>query len=585
MATLNTLRTRGGIVVSIVIGIALLASLLGNFGNQGASAFQERKMRVGEINGEKIGYTQFTDKVDYLTAIVETSSGRNSLSAEEQDQIRDQAWDFLVSQYALEPGFEAAGFRVGEAEQIDMVDGTYISPVVRSTFINPNTGVYDGTMLRQFVSNLSRDASGRAAMMWEYLKDQMTKQRLVLKYMALVAKGMYVTDLEVDQAVAGSNVASGISYIVENYDRIADSTVSVTKEDIRKYYDAHKNAFRQSASRDVEYVMFDVLPSEEDYAAAEKEVNEMAEVYSNDPGSKSKGGDLGVFAPSQMVPEFGDAILANEKGKVFTVDSHFGTHIAEVTYLSKPTKKVQLATITYRIEPSQTTQQAVYANASKFIAEAHGSYENFDKAVASNSLSKRVARIRNTDRNLNGIDNSREIVRWAFNGEKGDVSAIMDIDGNYIVAAITGVTADGIAPVESVSKQIADILRLRKKGEMLSEELSGKGSLAETASKLETEVKEASGIEFNSFYIEGVGVEPKLIGAVTGVEESAQSKPVAGNAGVYLFDVTSRSAIETVTPESERVRLEANAQAYIIERANQALVDAVEITDNRVKFF
>ena len=55
--------------------------------------------------------------------------------------------------------------------------------------------------------------------------------------------------------------------------------------------------------------------------------------------------------------------------------------------------------------------------------------------------------------------------------------------------------------------------------------------------------------------------------------------------GVYLFDVTSRSAIETVTPESERVRLEANAQAYIIERANQALVDAVEITDNRVKFF
>ena len=69
------------------------------------------------------------------------------------------------------------------------------------------------------------------------------------------------------------------------------------------------------------------------------------------------------------------------------------------------------------------------------------------------------------------------------------------------------------------------------------------------------------------------------------MSKSAQSKPVAGNAGVYLFDVTSRSAIETVTPESERVRLEANAQAYIIERANQALVDAVEITDNRVKFF
>lgn len=144
---------------------------------------------------------------------------------------------------------------VGEAEQIDMVDGTYISPVVRSTFINPNTGVYDGTMLRQFVSNLSRDASGRAAMMWEYLKDQMTKQRLVLKYMALVAKGMYVTDLEVDQAVAGSNVASGISYIVENYDRIADSTVASRRKISANITMRIKTPFRQSASRDVEYVM------------------------------------------------------------------------------------------------------------------------------------------------------------------------------------------------------------------------------------------------------------------------------------------------------------------------------------------
>ena len=97
-------------------------------------------------------------------------------------------------------------------------------------------------------------------------------------------------------------------------------------------------------------------------------------------------------------------------------------------------------------------------------------------------------------------------------------------------------------------------------------------------------------LELTGGIIQGMSGSPiiqdgKLIGAVTGVEESAQSKPVAGNAGVYLFDVTSRSAIETVTPESERVRLEANAQAYIIERANQALVDAVEITDNRVKFF
>lgn len=43
--------------------------------------------------------------------------------------------------------------------------------------------------------------------------------------------------------------------------------------------------------------------------------------------------------------------------------------------------------------------------------------------------------------------------------------------------------------------------------------------------------------------------------------------------------------MDNVTPESEKVRLEASAQAYIMERVNQALTEQSKITDNRVKFF
>ena len=115
--------------------------------------------------------------------------------------------------------------------------------------------------------------------------------------------------------------------------------------------------------------------------------------------------------------------------------------------------------------------------------------------------------------------------------------------------------------------------------------LQEESSLAEVASKLNLEVKEAANIDFNSFYIESVGVEPKLIGAVTGAKENTLSKPVAGQKGVFLFDVTSRAKVDNVTPESEKVRLEASAQAYIMERVNQALTEQSKITDNRVKFF
>ena len=516
----------------------------------------------------------------------------------------------------------------------------------------------------------------------------MIQQRYLSKYITLVAKGMYVTDLEVEQGVANSDITSAISYIVKDYSQVADSTIDISQAEVKKYYDAHKNIFRQTASRDIEYVLFDVLPSDSDYVDAEKHINEIAAefavsetplqyatlnsqnptekryftedqlpaelaafafgansngmygptkegdmytmarvadskmlpdsvgarhiligadqkatadsilnalkggasfaelsaTYSQDPGAKAKDGDLGVFQPEQMVPEFSEAVLETNKGDYFTVQTQFGIHVGQVTYKSEPKKKVQLATITYKIEPSETTQQTIYANASKFISEAAGSYENFEKAATDNSLSKRVVRIKNTDRNVSGINNSREIVRWAYNGNKGDVSAIMEVDGNYVIAAITGVSEDGIAPLETVSPQIVSILREQKKGEILAQEMTG-SSLAEVASKLDLEVKEAANIDFNSFYIESVGVEPKLIGAVTGAKENTLSKPVAGQKGVFLFDVTSRAKVDNVTPESEKVRLEASAQAYIMERVNQALTEQSKITDNRVKFF
>ena len=578
---------------------------------------------------------------------------------------------------------------MSENEQVDMVDGNYISPVITGTFVNPNTGVYDPAMLRNFVSNMDQDPTGKAGMIWNYMKNQMVKQRLFTKYVGLVSKGIYVTDLEVEQGVNNANSLSNIAYILKEYSQIPDSTVTVPESDVRKYYKEHERMFRQSASRDIEYVVFDVLPSQDDYAAVEKTVNEMAaefaaaenpfqfatlnsqippvkryltenqlpaplagyafgpdskqmygpvldndvytmarvadvkmlpdsigarhillpadkkaqadsiltalkggasfaelsEKYSIDPQAKLRGGDLGVFSPDQMVEEFSQAALDTKQGDFFETTTRFGIHIGQVTSKSKPVKKVQLAVITDKVEPSEATQQAVYGKVSQFIAAANGSAENFAKAVSDNALSKRVARIHNTERNISGMDNSREIVRWAFNAEQGDVSPVTEVDGNYVVALLTGVSEDGIAPLTAVSQNIATILRQQIKGKMLSDSLSGGTSLQAVATKVGAEVKEAGDVDFNSFYVNGVGVEPALIGAVSAVQPGALSKPVVGMAGVYLFDVTGRQNTDNVTSESERARLESMGLSYLSERVSQVLVEAANVKDNRVKFF
>lgn len=688
MATLNTLRTKGGVIVSIVIGIALLAFLLGDLSSANGM-LNSRKMRVGEINGTHIGYLEYTNLVDNLTAVQQAMSGKDALSNEEQDQVKEMAWDELINQYALNPGFEDLGMTVSEAEQVDMVDGAYLSPVINNVFTNPNTGMFDPAILRNFVANISQDASGRSAMIWNYLKAQMTRQRLMSKYVDLIGKGIFVTDLEIQQAVANANTNSSISYIRRDYDLIADSLVNVSESEVRDYYNKHQRLFRQTATRDIEYVVFDVLPSEQDYADAAKYVDQMAsefeasetplqyamlnsqaqpsqvylgenqlpgnlagfafgpnadklygpvlesdtytiarvadskmmpdsigarhiliaadnaaladslekvlrsggdfaalaQEYSIDPQAAQQGGDLGVFPPERMIPEFSQAALAVDKGQFFRVTTPYGIHLGQLTYKSKPVKKVQLATISYKIEPSEMTQQTIYGNVSKFISEASGSYENFKKATTDNALAKRVARIHNTDRDLNGMTNSREVVRWAFNAKKGEVSPIMEVDGNYVIAALDAATEDGHTPIEQISQQIAEVIRHEKKGRMLADSLSGGTSLAEMASRTGAEIKQAAGIEFNGFYIEGVGVEPTLIGAVTAVEPGKLSKPVIGGQGVFLFDVTARENVPTTTPESEKVRLQASAAAYMGERVSQALLDDSKIVDKRVKFF
>ncbi|MET3729780.1 foldase protein PrsA [Fictibacillus halophilus] len=58
----------------------------------------------------------------------------------------------------------------------------------------------------------------------------------------------------------------------------------------------------------------------------------LAEEYSKDPGSKSKGGDLGFFGKGAMVPEFDKVAFTLEKGKTSElVKSEYGYHIIKVT--------------------------------------------------------------------------------------------------------------------------------------------------------------------------------------------------------------------------------------------------------------
>jgi peptidyl-prolyl cis-trans isomerase D len=266
------------------------------------------------------------------------------------------------------------------------------------------------------------------------------------------------------------------------------------------------------------------------------------------------------------------------------VVSQFGLHIVQLTYKSAPVSKAQIATITYKVDPSAKTMQDIFSKATTFVTAAGNSAAGFQQAVSDEALSKRSIRIRNTDRTLSGLNNSKELIRWAFNGKQGDVSGIMEMDGDYLVAALTDVKEDGFSTVEQVSAQIRTTLLNEAKGEMIAAEMTG-DSLDAIATAAGTEVKDATGVQYSGFYIPELGVEPALIGAMSALPQGQLSKPVKGVSGVYVFDVTGIVSDDAATTESEKARLDAAATSYLNERTMQALVEGSEVTDMRVKFF
>jgi peptidyl-prolyl cis-trans isomerase D len=96
---------------------------------------------------------------------------------------------------------------------------------------------------------------------------------------------------------------------------------------------------------------------------------EAAMKYSEDKGSKIKGGDLGWFKRKQMVPEFEEAAFSGEVNKLYIAATQFGFHLIKTTKKGKETNQVRLATLSRKVVASTETYQKAYSETSKFASE------------------------------------------------------------------------------------------------------------------------------------------------------------------------------------------------------------------------
>lgn len=677
MASLNTLRTKFGIVLSIVIAGALLAFILSLKTEMG---FSGNDPRVGVIDGEKINYSEYYNQYEQVKA----QSGAQESNEQQSAMLANAAWQALIGKYVLTPGFDKMGLRVTEPERMSMVSGQHPSQAFYNAFADPRTGEYNVAAVHQFLSEAEANAQAQRA--WAQLNEQARMEREVAKFLGLIKGGVYVNSLEVANGVNSANNTYAGKWAGKKYSAVPDSLIQLKSSDIKAYYNSHKNMFKQTPSRALSYVVFEVSPTDDDMLALEKSVAEVgaqfaateelksfvranrngkiadnyvsakqlseeeakalldgatygpvlknnewtmaraldtkivpdsmgirhivlpytqealadslltvlkggadfaqvAAQYSVYDATAANGGEVGVMPFSAFSGEFAAALANAKTGDIVKIASGDAIQLMQVYRADKPSKHVQVASITYPVEASAATRRDIHNQAGTFSVNAKGSVEAFNDAASAAAVTPRIASLAQGERTIRGLEDSRDVARWAYGAEVGDVSEIFPVGKDYVIAMLTEIDDNEFAPLEKVSAQIrAQVLR-DKKYDYIVKELSG-STLDEQAKSLGTEVADFDNVTFGAFYVNGPGFEPRLIGAISSTtEKGVLSAPVKGLSGVYVFEVDDIQTSDKQTAEGEKVRAQAMAESMAQQFSVQAIQQMAKIQDLRGKYF
>lgn len=280
MALLEKIRVKFGIVISVIIALALLSFIIDPGTLESALNSMSSKYDVGKIAGKRISYNEFQSEVDKYTTINELMTGSSAQTEQMQQQIRDAAWQELVDKYMFIDNAMAAGIHVGEAELVDLVSGESLSPVMaQNPVFFDESGNFSLDMLNAFIANVNQDQTGQLRLYWNYLQNSINTQQYYQKYSALFNAGNYENALQLADDLDFNNTTADVDYCYVSYPLGTDSTIVVSDSEIKDYYNSHKKFFKQTANREIEYVVFEVVPSEADVLATSDEMDAAYEEF------------------------------------------------------------------------------------------------------------------------------------------------------------------------------------------------------------------------------------------------------------------------------------------------------------------
>ena len=312
--------------------------------------------------------------------------------------------------------------------------------------------------------------------------------------------------------------------------------------------------------------------------------------YSDDPGSKDKGGVYDYFTSGRMMEEFNDFVFTNPVGAKDVVKTAYGYHYIEVLGQKGSETGYKFAYLSKPVLASAETINNASAAATEFASKSK-TKADFDANAKKLGITPQVAGdIKPNDFNIMGVGENRQMVKWIAENNAGDISEPFEINDKYVVAVILGVSKPGLQSVNQARPMVEPLLRNEKKAQQIIASKFKGNSLEQFAQSSGGAIQFADSISYQSFVISAnnIGNEPKIVGAAFNKTlQGKASAPIAGMSAVFAVKGESIYAAASLGTNADmlRAQIENQMKSQIAYRSMSALKDAAKIEDNRSKFY
>lgn len=693
MAVLSKIRERSMFLI-IIIGLALFAfvldpSTLGDF-------FNSNKINeVGQINGESITRQEFIQELE--------SYKQQIGSSVPEMQAVNTVWENILRKKIYQNQLNEAGITIGES---DVWNELIAIPFVQNNPEYQNeAGLFDEQKFKQFLAD-TKENNKELWAQWSSYMGQIRDNLSTTTYNNLITAGLGASLKEGESEYLYENTKLNAEFVYVPYTSISDSLVKIKKSEVESYIKKHEADYKVDASRDINYVTFEILPTVEDENVLKAEVSSLiedfklatndnlflsenesdsnldasflyknqvsqevadsiflgskgkvvgpyteneflkvskiteisripdsvkashilipfigaqrvapevtrteesakkladsilqvvkgksdkfailAKEFSSDKSNSDKGGDLDWFTYTRMTTEFRDYTFTGKRGDLGVVKTAFGFHVIKIDDQKNIQNVVKLATFSRKIIPSEATENSIFRNAEEFSLAVSKDNKFMDVANKKKFTVKPAIGIKALDENVPGLGNQRQIVTWAFNKDTkaGDFKRF-DIEGLHVVVYLTASQEKGLMSADKAINSVRPILVNEKKAEILAKKLQG-SNLQSIAKSNNTNVKAAEGVTLKSPTLSGVGVEPKIVGAMYNAQQNKIYNSIVGDRGVYAFKMTKKE-IPVALPNYEinRKRI-SDTRKNSTYKMYEAIKKASDIEDNRANVY